>query len=346
MRARTTFVSLAAVLVTAVAGAVPATAAAPAPGHAANHDSDRPCTPDVSLAGFSDALDKTYFQGSYVGNLSALARDSGGRTAALSDRSLLFTLDAQRKPERVLRLADENGKDLDSEGLVIDRDGGYLVTSETEPSVRRYDRDGKLLGALPVPDELRVAPAGKAQLNQTFEGLTLLPGGNTLVASMEGALSGDGTDDQGRPLVRFQTWQRSGGHGEFGLGRQYAYPVDKTLGVSEVTAADESHLLVLERGFSATTGLTVRLYLADLSAARTDAGRPVPKRLLADLGGCTSPDAHHPTPQPNPLLDNVEGMTVTGREPDGRLKLLLVSDDNQSTRQVTRLYELTVRVCD
>lgn len=48
------------------------------------------------------------------------------------------------------------GPALDSEGLVVDGDGTYLVASETEPSVRRYSRTGRILDRLPVPDDLRV----------------------------------------------------------------------------------------------------------------------------------------------------------------------------------------------
>ncbi len=67
-------------------------------------------------------------------------------------------------------LADENGAALDAEGLVVDRDGSYLVSSETEPSVRRYSRTGEILGRLPVPDDLRTAPEGGARANGSFEG--------------------------------------------------------------------------------------------------------------------------------------------------------------------------------
>ncbi|MCZ1011820.1 esterase-like activity of phytase family protein [Streptomyces lydicus] len=336
MRIRDVLVTMTtAVATTVLTATAPSTAATTSRRDAGNDT--RACSPYVSISGFSDALDKTTFQGSYVGNLSALAAGSGDRIAALSDRSELFTLGPRREPERVVPLTDEKGGALDSEGLVVDHDGSYLVTSETEPSIRRYGHDGKLLGSLPVPDELRVAPAGKARLNQTFEGLALQPDGRTLLASMEGPLDGDPADGEGRPLVRFQTWHRPSVDADFRLAGQYTYPVDKSLGVSEITSSG----LVLERGVSADTVPTVRLYFADL--AHADRGRPVPKQLLADLAECPSLGAHHPMPLPNPLLDNIEGMLVTGREQTGRLKLLLVSDDNHSDRQVTRLYELSVQ---
>ncbi len=38
------------------------------------------CSPAVSLAEYSDALDKTTYDGTYVGNLSALARDGRARS--------------------------------------------------------------------------------------------------------------------------------------------------------------------------------------------------------------------------------------------------------------------------
>lgn len=308
------------------------------------------CSAYVGIDSFSDALDKTTFDGTYVGNLSALAVDTDGRTDALSDRSSLFSLDARTlRPVDVVNLADENRQPLDSEALVVDRDGTRLITSETEPSIRRYSRDGRIIDRLPVPDELRVAPAGRATSNLTFEGLTLQPGGRTLVASMEAALSGDSSD-----LVRFQTWKRDGAAGEFRTAARYGYRVDTGLGVSEITAAGDGRLLVLERGFTSGVGNTVRLYLADPRHATDVSGTPyltgqsgiriMPKTLLADIADCPSLGATAKQPQPNPLLDNIEGMAVTGRTPGGALKLLLVSDDNQNPSQTTRLYSFTARL--
>ncbi|WP_210591297.1 esterase-like activity of phytase family protein [Streptomyces sp. GESEQ-35] len=337
------------VLATATAGLAAATcltAAGPA-GAGTNIQTGHACSPSVAIQGFSDALDKTTYQGTYVGNFSALAVDRNGDLAAVSDRSSLFTLDGETlQPKSVVQLADESGAALDSEGLVADRDGTRLISSETEPSVRRYSRDGKILDRLPVPGSLQVAPAGRGVSNGTFEGLTLLPGGRTLLASMEYALSGDSTG-----TVRWQTWQRH--HGTFELGAQYAYQADTGLGVPEVTALPDGRILVLERGFTAGVGNTVRLYLADPRRATDTSGidtltgqngvRLVKKTLLADIVNCPSLGATAKQPQPNPLLDNIEGMTVTGWS-KGRLKVLLVSDDNQNAVQTTRFYDLRVRI--
>ncbi|MFJ7153165.1 esterase-like activity of phytase family protein [Streptomyces sp. NPDC100445] len=340
MRPRTLLTSLTAALaVAACLSGGPAAAGTPS-GHA--------CSPRVQLDRFSDALDKTTYDGTFVGNLSALAVDRDGSLAALEDRSVLLRLDARTlRPESAVHLADETGADLDSEGLVVDRDGTRLITSETEPSVRRYTRDGRILDRLPVPPSLRTAPAGRATANQTFEGLTLLPGGRTLVASMESALSGDAAG-----TVRFQTWRRAA-DGRFRLAAQYAYRTDAGLGVPEVQAIPGGRLLVLERGFTPGVGNTVRLYLADPRHATDtrsvehltgqDGVRPAAKTLLADIADCPSLGATARQPQPNPLLDNIEGMTVTGRDRAGRLRVLLVSDDNQNAAQTTRLYFLRVR---
>ncbi|MFC8344528.1 esterase-like activity of phytase family protein [Streptomyces sp. NPDC057280] len=349
MRLRTVLATTTAALAaaTCLSAAGPAAAGADAP-------QSRACSPSVSLDSFSDVLDKTTFDGTFVGNFSALAVDEDGSLAALEDRSSLFRLDAKTlQPESVVPLADEKGAALDSEGLVVDRDGTRLISSETEPSVRRYSTDGHILDRLPVPPSLLVAPAGRATANQTFEGLTLLPGGRTLLASMEYAIAGDSAG-----IVRFQTWRRTKG-GHFGLAAQYAYRTDAGLGVPEVQALPDGRLLVLERGFTSGVGNTVRLYLADPRHATDTSGvehltdltgttgqdgvRLIKKTLLADLVNCPSLGATAKQPQPNPLLDNIEGMAVTGYS-KGRLKVLLVSDDNQNAVQTTRFYRLRVRI--
>lgn len=305
----------------------------------------RSCSPSASLTGYSDALDKTTVDGVYVGNLSSLAVDTNGRLAALSDRSQLFTFDRASRLNGVVPLVDERGQQLDSEGLAIQRDGTRLVTSEYEPSVRKYDRRGRLLGRLPVPENLQEYQV----TNRTFEGLTLDDGGRKLVASMEGWLTTDGTDTR-----RFQTWQRDR-RGEFRVDRQFAYMGDTGYGISEIAAVGDGRFLVLERSFNNTVGWTAHLYVADPRRAtdvsqvahladRDQRVRFAKKALVAKLEGCPSLGAPTRFPvQANPLIGNIEGMAITGRR-HGVLHLTLVTDDDQNPAAITRLYGLDVRL--
>ncbi len=308
------------------------------------------CSRQVTMRGYSDALDKTTYQGAFVGNLSSLTAGRRGRLFALSDRSKVFTLDHRLRPAAVMSLADEAGRALDSEGLAVERSGDLLVTSELEPSVRRFDRHGRLLGRLPVPDTFRVAPVGHGILNRTLESLTLDHGGRTLVAAMEGWLTTDGMNTR-----RFQTWER---HGRgFRLARQWAYTAEPGYGISEITATGDGRYLVLERSFAANLGWTAKLYLADprratdtsdiQALANDQPGVRFAKRtLLADLSGtCPSLGAvSHIPGQANPLIGNIEGMTIVGREHGGRLRLLMTTDDGESASEITRLYDVTVRL--
>jgi len=302
------------------------------------------CSAAVALTGFSDHLDETTIGGQPVAGLSALAPTADGSLLALSDRSELFTLDATLNPTDVVDLRDESGAELDSEGLVVDADGTLWISSEFGLAIRHYDRAGNILGSLEVPTSFAIAPVGRTQENLSFEGLTLSADGLTLTANNEQEMLGDPDG-----LLRVQTWHRADVSSPFGLGAQFAYQADPGLGVPEITATPDGRLLVLEREFLDQVGNTVRLYVVDPTTGTETSSveslteeLAVPKTLLADLVTCPTLGAVAEQPQLNPLLDNIEGMTVLGAQGDRRLQVLLVSDDNERPTQTTRFYDLSV----
>ncbi|GAA4931890.1 hypothetical protein EV188_1011044 [Actinomycetospora succinea] len=297
-----------------------------APGPTSATVAPTPCSPNVEITGFSDVLDGREYGARRtwpVAGLSGLAVDRDGALLALSDRSVLFTLDPRtREPTSATPLVDGTGASLDAEGIAVEGDGTRLVTSESDVAVLRFDRAGRVEGRLDVPPDV----ADRARRNETLEGVAVLAPGGPVVAAMEGALDGD---DPG--VRRFVTWPGAG----------WTYRPDPGLDVSELAATGDGRLLVIERSYTSGVGNTVHLALADPARATDGA---LPRTLLADLGACPSLGATAQQAQANPLLDNVEGMTVLGRTIDGALRVLLVSDDNQDPEQTTRLYDVLVRL--
>ncbi|WP_246278122.1 esterase-like activity of phytase family protein [Phytohabitans rumicis] len=324
------------------------------------------CSPDASLLGFSDALDKTTFAGTPVAGLSALALTGPSRALALVDNigttpARIYDVDLRKTQVRGVTLLTRpdgtpyTGADFDGEGLIAERGGTVLASSEREPSIRRFRlSDGREIASLPVPARFAVTPAGEAAVNQTFEALTATPDHRRLYAGMEGPLSADGRDAEGRGLQRIIRYDGREGSGYAPIA-QYAYRTDPALGLVELVALGDDQFLSVERGFTAGVGNTVRVYrvsatgapdvsgIASLSTV-TDPRSWLGKELLVDIANCPPSGATAKQPQPNPLLDNIEGAALGGPLPGGRRLLYLLSDDNGSATQITRVYRLSVKL--
>ncbi|GID30479.1 esterase-like activity of phytase family protein [Paractinoplanes brasiliensis] len=336
--------------------AVVISALAVTPASPAAAGTQKSCGPDASLLGFSDALDKTMFRGTQVAGLSALAPAQGPRALALVDNigatpARIYDVDLARKAVRGVTFLTRpdgtayTGTDFDGEGLVVERSGRtVLASSEREPSIRRFRlTDGREIASLPVPARFQVTPAGQAAVNQTFEALAATPDHQVLYAGMEGPLAGDG---DGHRIIRYFNDKPVA---------QYAYRTDPALGLVELVALGDNQLLAMERGFTAGVGNTVRIYRVSATGAPdvtaveslttlTDPRAWLGKELLVDLVNCPASGATAKQPQPNPLLDNIEGMALGERLPGGRRVLHLISDDNGSATQITRLYTLAVTI--
>lgn len=244
---------------------------------------------------------------------------------------------------------------LDPEGLTRTKTGELIVTSEgfanraIAPWVRRYTPDGTYLGDLPVPAAFD--PTGSTRgvrQNLGFEAAAVAPNGRHLFVGTENALVQDGpaaTLATASP-ARILRYNLANGT----LQKQYVYMTDRVAetpvpatafsvnGLVELLPLDDDHLIAMERSFSVGapgTGNKIRLYSVDLDDATDVNGldrladarrpvRPVHKELLFDLDALGLP------------LDNVEGMVLGPRLPDGRRSLVLVSDNNFAAAQFTQ----------
>ncbi|KKD05939.1 esterase-like activity of phytase family protein [Streptomyces sp. WM6386] len=261
----------------------------------------------------------------------------------------------------------------DPEGIAVDpRDGGLVWTSEGErivpsdgpallgdPWIRRATTTGAYTGQLPLPPQLHMnSQEFGPRKNQTLEGVTFTPDGRRIVTAMEDPLYQDGDDPtpEHGALTRITVHDARTGQPL----SQYAYPLEPlfaatpagstdTNGVSDLVALGHDRFLVLERAsIYADNNWKARIYLVDLHGATDVLGRdsltdpsdpsarpvrPVRKTLVTDLSDVPGLSR----------VDNVEGITLGPRLPDGRRTVVLVSDDNFAARQVTQFIAFAIR---
>jgi hypothetical protein len=211
----------------------------------------------------------------------------------------------------------------------------------SDPWVRVAGLDGAFRAQFELPPGLAMSQQDTGpRTNEALEGLTLTPSGSFLFAGMEDPGLNDGslpTADAGA-LTRVTRFDVSTGKPT----AQYAYPLDPITapngganGLSDLVALDDDIFLVVERSHG--TRNVARIYRASTAGADNVLGRPslsgsapaaMTKSLVADLS--TMPEVQH--------LDNVEGITLGPKLPDGRQVVVLVTDDNFSAEQVTQFY--------
>ncbi|MEV6587732.1 caspase, EACC1-associated type [Streptomyces acidicola] len=336
------------------------------------------CSEHAALLDHSDGLDKKEVENEKVSELSGLAfaPDDHDTVYAISDGKWgrIFPVDIgtpealspRARTAMTLRTADdlELNQELDGEALAIEKDGKTaLVASETGPAIRRFELDsGRQRGPdLPIPKSFRVWPDGGAQEGRTIESLALTPSGKYLYVALESPLAQDG-DDRGKGRLRIQRYTGTPG-GAYAPDRQYAYYTDAGMSLAELVAVDDDRLLALERQYVAGLGSSIRVKDVSLDPAAKDvteresldnmvaadvSARAKPLFNLAECPAGSPGEVAVKGTQPNPLLDNVEGMALGGTLSDGRYRgwrsLLMVADDNDSDQQITRLYSLAVRL--
>ncbi|NNL68457.1 MAG: esterase-like activity of phytase family protein, partial [Acidimicrobiia bacterium] len=273
----------------------------------------------------------------------------------------------------VTPLTDRSGdsfaaKAIDPEGitlvgrrrLFISTEGDADAEPPIDPFVNRFKRSGRQKKALRLPARFLPDADGTTgvRFNEGFESLTSTPGGDSLYAATEASLAQDGpaTDVGQSSLARLLHYDLR----DRRVRAEYVYVVEPVAeppdppdafrinGLVELLALDdEGTFLALERSFSVGRGNTVNLYEVSTAGATDVSGEetlfpggemlahePVSKRRLlsfADLGL---------------VPDNLEGLAFGPPMADGRLPLIVVSDNNFNPDQETQFVLLAVELTD
>jgi len=258
--------------------------------------------------------------------------------------------------QNVTTLTDENGQPfakgtIDPEGIALSPLNSVFISSEGDvkedaaPFIGEFDlQTGKLKRKLStpesyLPDAKIIGQTRGIQDNRAFEGLTLNAGASTappaepfrLFTVVESPLVQDlelpnTKESLLNRLLHYQIWE-----GRSTIISEHAYPLDPKPtgmidhGLSEFLSIDQGgHFLSLERSFG-LTGFRLKLFqvatgtasdISTFGTLRNAQMRPAAKELLLDLN------------QLGTRLDNLEGMTIGARFPDGSHSLVMVSDDN------------------
>ncbi len=239
------------------------------------------------------------------------------------------------------------GLRFDPEGIRVGRTGTLFIADEFGPFLCEFGRDGKRLKVFDVPEKFLVRKPGASLaeeqppqnttgrvFNRAFEGLAITPEGTRLYAILQNPLLQDrvGTMDL-KAGLNLRILEMPVGAGK---PRELLYPLQSDkYGVSEILAVNDTQFLVIERdrkeGSEAKFKKLVLIDTQDASdisdipalpEKKIPKGvRPVTKTTFLDLLDPAFGLAGSQFPE------KIEGLAFGPDLPDGRI-LLLVSSDN------------------
>jgi hypothetical protein len=261
----------------------------------------------------------------------------------------------------------ETSRRRDSEALRVSPSGtSVFIADEYGPFVEEFDiSTGKLMRNVAIPNKFHIDFPSKylreelnrnlvgRQSNRGLESLAITPEGDRLVAMIQDPLIQDCNHDPDRKLV--------GNHNRIldinlksGNVKEYVYPLeDPKNGVSEILAVNDHQFLVLERDSkSGTEAKDKKLHLIDLNGATDVHGY----KSLSESGLVEEEAAGAPHPvyvHKRPFLDilqfgiqgipeKFEGLTFGPLLEDGRLMLILSTDNDFSKTENTRFFAFAI----
>ncbi|MDM3845895.1 MAG: esterase-like activity of phytase family protein [Aphanizomenon gracile PMC644.10] len=323
------------------------------------------------------------FQKTEFGGLSGITYDaknnlyyaiSDDRGQKVPPRFYTLTIDLSRGkltnndvvPVGVTNLLDNNQPFLpnttDTEGIALTNQDTIFVSSEGDvdrlinPFIKEFAlASGQTINTLSIPDKF--LPDSQKQKgirnNLAFESLTITPNQKLLFTATENALIQDGTATQSGVGTSCRILQYNlltqQPEQEFLYQTQPVTPLFNPTGkfasgLPDLLAIDNAgNFLSIERSFTGL-GFTVLLFQVSLNNATDihnidnitkidpDKIQPAAKKLLLDLRTL------------DVSLDNIEGLTLGAKLPDGQPSLILISDNNFNRLQQTQILAFKLKI--
>ncbi|AFW93273.1 MULTISPECIES: esterase-like activity of phytase family protein [Nostocales] len=324
------------------------------------------------------------FQKTEVGGLSGITYDvrnnlyyaiSDDRGQKATPRFYTFTIDLSKGkltnndviPVGVTNLLNTSNQPFppnttDTEGIAITNQDTIFVSSEGDvdklinPFIKEFAlASGKTISTLPIPDKF--LPDSQKQKgirnNLAFESLTITPNQKFLFTATENALiqdgpaakSGVGTSSR---ILEYNLLTKQ-------PEREFLYQTEPVTSLFNPTGKfasglpdllalnNQGNFLSIERSF---TGLGFTVFVFEISLENAtdihnfdsiakidpDKIKPVEKKLLLDLRTL------------DVSLDNIEGLTLGAKLPDGQPSLILISDNNFNGLQQTQILAFKLKI--
>jgi len=335
-------------------------------------------TLELELYAQSSLAPKTELAGEVVGGLSGMFWQDRKLTAVSDDRGKLgkprfYQFDIKLTPEKVdftiVKAQHFQGvpKDWiqDNEGIALLSGGDMVVSTEGDnnrkprvnPRLFVTSSLGKYKYEIAVPEKFLPETTGLqkkgVENNRAFEGLTASPQGQSLYILNEYPIIADQSDDDQNFWLRLVEFKK--GKSGFKASAEYPYMLTRSpsssvgvevfRGISEILFVGDGRFVTLERGVRLTkTGIA---YTGGLYFVETDGVKDVSNvQSLAD--------GKNPAVKKTKLVDfeellknqkteNYEALAWGPSLPDGRKSLLVLSDNNFSSKEKTTLLVFSVK---
>lgn len=270
-------------------------------------------------------------------------------------------------PVSVTTLLNENSQtfrpsESDTEGIALTNKATVFISSEGDavklinPFIKEFSlSSGQEIATLPIPNKFLPDKTSQQGIrnNLAFESLTITPDKKHLFTATENALIQDGVAAKpniGSPCRILQyNLLNNQPEKEFLYQTEPVAPFLNLIGkfasgLPDLLALDnQGHFLSLERSFTGL-GFAVSLFQVSLEGADdihtidsllavdTKNIKPVQKQLLLDLRKL------------DVLLDNIEGLTLGPKLPNGQQSLILISDNNFNSLQRTQILAFQMKI--